>query len=449
MQAGTLREVELVPLREAASCSRILPVLRHRPLGTGDAGAGAMTSRMPSPATAATTQRGQLEPGIHKRRPGSTEAAPAASPPNQKRLGTLGRGRLRRVQEHRDEVVVADRGDDVEQLLRRVHCREGLPCRVRHRRGRACNSSAATSNDLSRRPLTAAGPSLTRSISTSDNPHSRAISTCWPHRTCSCSSNQCAGSGARVRVPAGCSSTGHGRRTPTSGGADRDGGRASPKMLSTSPSGRRIPRANNSGSRGSSVSRRTGSRGGGGSAHHTILARARSVGRGVGGAMIGAVIGPGIIVPIVAVVIIVVAGLVLFKRYLNSIKPDRERRHPVRVHVSRPPRSTGSRPRRGGSCTRSRATHSEGSTTSSSDRRGSSRSPRHWRQMPSPSPQPPSAETVAKGAIAQGRPRRPPPSVPRWSRPATWPCTGDAATMPTRRSSRSPTEHRRVGSPHR
>ena len=38
--------------------------------------------------------------------------------------------------------------------------------------------------------------------------------------------------------------------------------------------------------------------------------------------MIGAVIGPGIIVPIVAVVVIVVAGFVLFKRYLNSIKPD-------------------------------------------------------------------------------------------------------------------------------
>jgi hypothetical protein len=33
-------------------------------------------------------------------------------------------------------------------------------------------------------------------------------------------------------------------------------------------------------------------------------------------------IGPGIIVPIVAVVVIVVAGLIAFRRYLNSIKPD-------------------------------------------------------------------------------------------------------------------------------
>jgi hypothetical protein len=40
--------------------------------------------------------------------------------------------------------------------------------------------------------------------------------------------------------------------------------------------------------------------------------------------MIGAVIGPGIIIPIVAVVILVPAGLILFKRYLNSIKPDAE-----------------------------------------------------------------------------------------------------------------------------
>jgi hypothetical protein len=38
--------------------------------------------------------------------------------------------------------------------------------------------------------------------------------------------------------------------------------------------------------------------------------------------MIGAVIGPGIIIPIIAVALIVPAALVVFKRYLNSIKPD-------------------------------------------------------------------------------------------------------------------------------
>jgi hypothetical protein len=40
--------------------------------------------------------------------------------------------------------------------------------------------------------------------------------------------------------------------------------------------------------------------------------------------MIGAVIGPGIIIPLIAVAILVPAGLVVFRRYLNSIKPDSE-----------------------------------------------------------------------------------------------------------------------------
>jgi hypothetical protein len=40
--------------------------------------------------------------------------------------------------------------------------------------------------------------------------------------------------------------------------------------------------------------------------------------------MIGAVIGPGIIIPIIVVAILVPVGLIVFKRYLDSIKPDTE-----------------------------------------------------------------------------------------------------------------------------
>lgn len=112
-------------------------------------------------------------------------------------------------------------------------------------------------------------------------------------------------------------------------------------------------------------------------------------------------IGPSIIVPIVAVVIIVVAGFVLFKRYLNSIKPDTDAGIPSGARLTAA--ALHRLPTPPWRVVYEVANDSLGGidhvligpagifaiTTSLA-------------KMPSPSPQPPSAETVARGAIARG-----------------------------------------------
>ena len=161
------------------------------------------------------------------------------------------------------------------------------------------------------------------------------------------------------------------------------------------------PRANSSARRGSSVSRRTGSRGGG------VLIQPSShehgpPGRGVAGEKIGARDRTGIIIPIVAIVVDRRGRLIVFKRYLNSIKPDTESSSAVRSTPHRGRAPPAPQLHRGGSCTRWRMTRSRGSTTCSSGRPGSWRSRHRCRRMPPPSTERPSAETIARGAIARG-----------------------------------------------
>jgi hypothetical protein len=113
------------------------------------------------------------------------------------------------------------------------------------------------------------------------------------------------------------------------------------------------------------------------------------------------VIGPGIIVPIVAVVVVVVAGFIAFRRYLNSIKPEAESSVPSGARLTAAAlHRLPSPPWR---IVYEVASDSLGGidhvligpagifaiTTELST-------------MPSPSTEQPSAETAAKGAIARG-----------------------------------------------
>jgi hypothetical protein len=113
------------------------------------------------------------------------------------------------------------------------------------------------------------------------------------------------------------------------------------------------------------------------------------------------VIGPGIIIPIVAVVVVVAVGFIAFRRYLNSIKPDAETSVPSGARLTAAAlHRLPSPPWR---IVYEVANDSLGGidhvligpagifaiTTSLST-------------MPAPSTEQPSAETVAKGAIARG-----------------------------------------------
>ena len=112
-------------------------------------------------------------------------------------------------------------------------------------------------------------------------------------------------------------------------------------------------------------------------------------------------IGPGIIIPIVAVVVVVAVGFIAFRRYLNSIKPDAESNVPSGARLTAAAlHRLPSPPWR---IVYEIANDSLGGidhvligpagifaiTTSLST-------------MPAPSTEQPSAETVAKGAIARG-----------------------------------------------
>ena len=134
---------------------------------------------------------------------------------------------------------------------------------------------------------------------------------------------------------------------------------------------------------------------------YSIVARARSASDGVGGAKIGAVIGPGIIVPIVAVAVVVPTGLVVFKRYLNSIKVQSGSTEPSGARLTAA--ALHRLPSPSWRIVHEIANDSLGGidhvligpagifaiTTTLS-------------KMPAPSSEPPSAETMAKGAIARG-----------------------------------------------
>ena len=112
-------------------------------------------------------------------------------------------------------------------------------------------------------------------------------------------------------------------------------------------------------------------------------------------------IGPRIIVPIVAVVVIVVAGLVLFKRYLKSIKPDPDSGIPSGSRLTAAALHRLPTPPW-------RVVYEVASDTLGGidhvliGPAGIFAITTSMAPMPTPSPQPPSAETVAKGAIARG-----------------------------------------------
>ncbi len=112
-------------------------------------------------------------------------------------------------------------------------------------------------------------------------------------------------------------------------------------------------------------------------------------------------IGPRIIVPIVAVVVIVVAGFVLFKRYLNSIKPDPDSGIPSGSRLTAAALHRLPTPPW-------RVVYEVASDTLGGidhvliGPAGIFAITTSLAPMPTPSPQPPSAETVAKGAIARG-----------------------------------------------
>lgn len=112
-------------------------------------------------------------------------------------------------------------------------------------------------------------------------------------------------------------------------------------------------------------------------------------------------IGPGIIIPIVAVVVVVAVGFIAFRRYLNSIKPDTESTAPTGARLTAA--ALHRLPTPPWRIVYEIASDSLGGidhvligpagifaiTTSLST-------------MPTPSSEQPSAQTVAKGAIARG-----------------------------------------------
>ena len=270
VQAGTFGGVELAPLGETATAAgpASSPASVHSASGT-PAPAPRVRSHGSSvpPHAARHNNRGLiLEPVVQEQRPGSGGGGASRFAARiRKRRARLDRAPLSSCS------GTSRRGGSCRPSRR---CRATAPLCTRPRAPPMSDPTSTTSRATRRRrpaatcrapPSSVAdGPSLTRSISASDNPHSRAINTCWPHSYLLMqfqpvrrirSSRSRAGRVFFDRTWA--ANTNHRR--------SRSGWWASvPKMLSTSPSGRRIPRANNSASRGSSVSRRTGSRGGAG-----------------------------------------------------------------------------------------------------------------------------------------------------------------------------------------